>query len=100
MCRRHLSDGEIVQLMEIDEPLSDTEDDLEYGDEQEKIDDDELDPFLNSINLLDINVDMGDVECEPDGPSISLPNFISVQPHTKNEIYKTLIIKFKKKIQI
>jgi len=56
----------------------------------ENINDDELDPFLNSINLLDgnldINIDMGDVECEPDGQSISLPNFISVQPHTKNEI--------------
>jgi hypothetical protein len=116
MCRRHLFDREIVQLLE-NEPPSDSEDDLESGDEQgicidddivgleeldkflENIDDDELDPFLNSINLLDsnldINIDMGDVECEPDGQSISHPNFISVQPHTKNEINKTPDLKIK-----
>lgn len=116
MCRRQLFDREIVQLLE-NEPPYDSEDDLESGDEQgiyiddniiglealdkflENIDDDELDPFLNSINLLDsnldINIDMGDVECEPDGPSISLPNFISVQPHAKNEIYKTPDLKIK-----
>jgi len=62
MCRRHLFDREIVQLLE-NEPPSDSEDDLESGDEQgiyidddivgleeldkflENIDDDELDPF-------------------------------------------------------
>jgi len=53
----------------------------------ENIDDDELDLFLNSIHLLDsnldINVDMKDVECESDGTSIPLPNAVSVQPRTK-----------------
>ncbi|KAL4098624.1 hypothetical protein QTP88_023188 [Uroleucon formosanum] len=116
MCRKHLFDREIVQLLEY-EPPSDSEDDLESGYEQgiyidddivgleeldkflENIDDDELESFLNSINLLDsnfdINIDMRDVECEPDDQSISLPNFIFVQPHTKNEINKTPDLKIK-----
>jgi len=42
---------------------------------------------------LDINVDIEDVECEPGSP---LKNFISVQPHTKNEKYKTPAFKIKK----
>jgi len=39
---------------------------------------------------------MEDVECEPDSSLILLPNSISVQPHTKNEIYKTPDLKIKK----
>lgn len=70
MCRKSLFGREIVQLLE-NQPPSDSEDDLESGDEQgvyidenivglealdrylETIDDEQLDPFLNSINLLD-----------------------------------------------
>jgi len=38
---------------------------------------------------------MVDVECEPDGQSLYLPNCISVHPHTKIKINKTPDLKIK-----